>query len=124
MEFMEFNEYASDEAVLGELGRRLAAKRLDRCLTQAELASQAGVSKRTLERLEAGDSTQLTSLIRVLRALELVTGLNRLVPAPLPSPIDALKLKGKSRSERKRARPGKRREREGKKTSWTWGDEK
>lgn len=44
-----------DEAILKELGGRLAGVRLGRNLTQAALAEQAGVSKRTVERMEAGD---------------------------------------------------------------------
>ena len=44
----------SDGAVLEELGRRLEAIRLGRNQTQAQLARQAGVSKRTIERLESG----------------------------------------------------------------------
>ena len=44
----------TDEAVLSELGGRLARVRLARNFTQAGLARQAGVSKRTVERLESG----------------------------------------------------------------------
>ena len=51
---MKITKQATDEVILGELGGRLAKIRLDRNLTQAQLATQAGVSKRTVERLEAG----------------------------------------------------------------------
>ena len=50
----------SDETLLKELGQRIARLRLERNLSQAQLAEQAGISKRTLERLEAGAAaTQL-----------------------------------------------------------------
>jgi len=49
----EITKQATDDSVLAELGGRLARIRLDRNLTQAQLAEQAGVSKRTIERLEA-----------------------------------------------------------------------
>ena len=63
----------TDEAVLSELGSRLAQVRLERNLTQAQLAEQAGVSKRTVERLESGSvATQLSGFIRVCRVLELL----------------------------------------------------
>ena len=40
-------------------------------LSQAQLAEQAGISKRTLERLEAGAAaTQLSLFLRVLRQLD------------------------------------------------------
>ena len=48
---MKITKQATDEAVLSELGGRLAQVRLERNLTQAQLAEQAGVSKRTVERL-------------------------------------------------------------------------
>lgn len=90
----------TDEAVLGELGMRLSRRRIDRGLTQATLAEQAGVSKRTVERIEAGAVVQTLSLVRILRVLELLSGLDSLVPETGPSPMELLKMKGK---ERKRA---------------------
>lgn len=110
----------TDSAVLSELGQRLARHRLERNLTQAALAKEAGVSKRTLIRLEAGESTQLTNLVRMLRALRLLKNLDTLVPPPVPSPIEQLRTKGR---ERKRASP---RTDEGPPTKpgeWTWGDD-
>ena len=63
----------SDEALLQELGQRIARLRLERNLTQAQLAEQAGISKRTLEHLEAGAAAaQLSLFLRVLRQLDLL----------------------------------------------------
>lgn len=92
----------TDPAVLAELGRRLAARRLERNLTQAELAAEAGISKRTLLRLESGDSTQLTNLVRVLRALELESALEALVPAAGVRPLEQLRSQGKRRKRASR----------------------
>ena len=95
---MKIDSGLTDEAVLAELGRRLAAVRLARNLTQAALAEQAGISLRTLSRLENGEvATQLSSLIRVSRALGLVGGFEALVPPPLPSPLDQLDREGRQR---------------------------
>ena len=44
---MKINAQLTDEAILKELGGRLTSARLGRNLTQAALAEQAGVSKRT-----------------------------------------------------------------------------
>jgi len=107
----------TDPAVLAEIGQRLAQHRLERNLTQAELAKEAGVSKRTLIRLEGGESTQLTNLIRVLRALDLLANLDAFIPAPVPSPIQQLRAEGK---RRKRASP--KAESPGPDEEWTWGD--
>lgn len=74
----------TDSATLEAIGKRIARHRLDQNLTQAQLSEEAGVSKRTLVRLESGESTQVTNLLRVLRALGLLN-LDSIVPAPLPS---------------------------------------
>lgn len=109
----------TDEAVLAELGRRLAKYRLDRNLTQAELAQAAGVSKRTVERIEAGASAQLTHFIRVCRALGLLEHFETLIPEPLPSPIEQLKRRGK---QRQRASSSVN-EPTGTYTPWTWDED-
>ena len=106
----------ADDAILRQLGVRLALIRLERNLTQADLAIDAGVSKRTVERMEAGGATQLVNLVRVCRALGLVEGFDALIPEPVPSPVAQLKLRGK---ERKRASSAKPPVPQGK---WQWGD--
>jgi putative transcriptional regulator len=108
----------TDRRVLAELGDRLARYRLNRNLTQDQLAREAGVSKRTVVRLESGQSSQVTNLVRVLRALGLLGNLDALVPAPLASPIEALKAKARRRH---RASPTSKRPKP--KSEWTWGDE-
>lgn len=110
----------SDEVVLADLGRRLTRRRIALDLTQTELARQAGVGKRTLERIEAGESSQTTNLIRVLRALGLLPRLELLVPSEAPSPMAVLRQQGRVRKRVRRSRrsdaPAAR--------PWTWGDER
>jgi len=108
----------TDPAVLAEIGNRLARYRLERNLTQAELAREAGVSKRTLLRLEGGESTQLTNLIKIIRALDLLDNLDAFIPPPTPSPIEQLKTQGK---QRKRAAPRSKQPEDG--HEWTWDEE-
>ncbi len=108
----------TDASVLAELGDRLSRLRLQRNLTQEELAREAGVSKRTLIRLEAGESSQVTNLIRVIRALGLLGNLDAFVPPPLPSPLEQLRSRAQ---ERRRASPGARKS--GSTAKWTWGDD-
>lgn len=94
---MHLSPFLTDEATLGEIGNRFMQRRLQRNLTQAELATRAGVSKRTVERLEEGGSSQLANVVKVIRALDLFDGLNRLVPELGPSPIQQAKLQGRQR---------------------------
>jgi transcriptional regulator with XRE-family HTH domain len=92
---MNISPVLSDDAVLAELGRRLAQRRLAFRLSQAELAEQAGVGKRTVERIEAGHSAQLTNLIRLLRVLELMPALDAMIPPETVRPMTLLKQGGK-----------------------------
>jgi transcriptional regulator with XRE-family HTH domain len=94
---MKLTRELTDTAMLQELGARLARRRIDADLTQARLAEEAGVSKRTLERLESGRSTDFTMLVRVLRALRLVEGLDGLIPDTPQSPMALLRQKGRER---------------------------
>ena len=94
---MKFTQTLSDDAFMAEIGGRIAQHRLNRNLTQKELASKAGISVPTVTRIEAGESSQLTNLIRILRVLGLAENLDSLIPDIPASPIQQLKLKGKTR---------------------------
>jgi len=96
----------------------MARIRLELNLTQAQLAQQAGVSKRTVERLESGGvATQLSGFIRVCRVLELIERFESLIPEPMPSPVAQLKLKGRIRRRASAPRPvNPSREK------WKWAD--
>ena len=92
----------TDAAILSTFGRRLERHRIAADLTQAALAERAGVAKRTLERIEAGQGSELASLLRVLRALDLLGGVDALIPDLPASPLEELKRKGRAR---RRVRP-------------------
>jgi transcriptional regulator with XRE-family HTH domain len=116
---MKITAQLTDEGVLAELGARLARTRLGQNLTQAALADQAGVSKRTVERLESGAvATQLSGFLRICRVLGLLERFESLVPEAVASPMEQLKRQGvkRERASGKKAaatKPGK----------WTWGNE-
>ncbi len=115
---MKISNLLADDAIVAEIGARIARRRLDLQLTQAAVAEQAGIAKRTLERLEAGHSTQVSSLIRILRVLDGLPGLDRMIPEAGSSPMDLLKRKGKPRQ---RASGSRRYEQPG--TPWTWDED-
>ena len=114
---MKFTSDISDSAALKELGSRIARYRLNRNLTQSAFAKEAGISQRTLIRIEHGESTQTTNLIRILRILHILENFEALVPEPTISPIQQLQLHGKSR---KRASPES--DKPTPKKPWSWGN--
>ncbi|HEY2274357.1 MAG TPA: helix-turn-helix transcriptional regulator [Steroidobacteraceae bacterium] len=119
---MKLTRELTDSAVLEELGARLARARIDANLTQAHLAEEAGVGKRTIERLEAGRGTDLRMLVRVLRALSLMEGLESLIAEAPQSPLALLRGKGR---ERKRAGHPRRSEAgagAAPSAPWKWGE--
>jgi|SRR5580700_4063585 transcriptional regulator with XRE-family HTH domain len=119
---MKIQKYLTDEVVLSELGSRLQRTRLERNLTQRELAAEAGVERKVLQRIEAGESVTLAGFIRVLRALGLLDALDQLVPEPTPSPIELMQLHGKRRRRASGARL-KSPPTQAQETPWHWGDE-
>lgn len=114
---MKIDSNMVDEAVTKEMGRRLTAIRLAQNLSQRQLAENAGLGLRTVQRLELGETaTQLSGFVRVCRALGLMDRIDQLMAEPPPSPLDQLR-----RNERKRRRATGGR----KKTppaKWTWGE--
>jgi putative transcriptional regulator len=105
----------SNEAILAELGQRLRRTRLNRNLTQAELARESGVSRRAVQKVEEGDVTTVETLINILRGLSQLSQLNPFLPEPPPSPVQLAKLQGQTR----RRASGKRK-RPTSPGTWTW----
>lgn len=101
---MKITNEKSETAVLKELGQRIVHERLKQQRTQAELASNSGVSKRTIERIESGHSAQFASVIRLLRALSLLEKLDQVFPSGKLPPAELFLTGGR---QRKRAN-GKR----------------
>jgi transcriptional regulator with XRE-family HTH domain len=115
---MKINSQQTDELIMQELGARLAAARLEKNLTQAALAEQAGVAKRTVERLESGEvAVQLSGFVRVCRALGVLERLELLVSEPTVSPMMQLKMQG-----RKRQRASRAKAQPAAPAAWTWGE--
>ncbi len=112
---MQIDKLMSDAAILAELGKRLGRLRIDLQLTQADLAREAGISKRTVERIEAGGSAQMSNLVRICRVLDLLPGVDRFIPPVGPRPMELIKNKG-----RRRQRASSSRKSGGRDDRWTW----
>ena len=107
----------SPESLLKEIGKKLERLRLSRNITQSELAQDAGVSLRTLRRLESGDGVTMDSFIRVLAALKLLQNMEVLIPNPRVRPIERVRTGGRERQRSRSAKTVKHR------TKWRWGNE-
>jgi transcriptional regulator with XRE-family HTH domain len=92
--------------------------RISSDLTQDELADRAGVTRSTVQRLERGDSVQLDSLIRMVRALGRVEAFELLLPDAGSSPLAELDAGPEGRRRVRRSRTGSPQD-----SGWRWGDE-
>jgi len=119
---MRIEQLTSDDAVLRELGRRLERHRVARDRTQAELADEAGIGRATLQRIERGESVQLTSLVKLLRALDLLDGLEAAVPPAIALPIAQLEREQRAPRRRARGRRGAPPTTPAAEP-WSWGEE-
>ena len=107
---------ATSDQIETALCKRLESIRLSRNITQQQLAEEAGISTRTIRRLEKGQGVSLDTFIRVLSALRIQHSLENLLPDPTVRPIERV---GLGTGERKRARPVPVSQ---ERPAWSWGD--
>ena len=110
---MKLTDFTPPDEVLQELGRRLARYRKQSGLTQAELAKRAGIGVATLGRIEGGRSAQMESWVKVLKALDRLAGLDRLLPETYASPMAEAKRQARQGNGRLESGPA----------GFVWGDE-
>ena len=88
---------------LDRIGAALRQLRLARNLSQTELASRAGIGRSAVQNLEAGRGT-LTTLVRIVRALDREEWLASLADTPTVNPLHL-----PSRSRKRQRASGARR---------------
>src|ERR1700676_3356244 len=98
MSDLSFRSISELQALLGEQIQQL---RLSRDIDQLTTAEKAGISEKALRNLEAGRGSTVESLLRVLKALDSLDGLELLAPKPSVSPLALLRSSGTQ--QRKRA---------------------
>ena len=99
---MKLTEFHTDEQILQELGTRLKTERIRQKMTQETFAKNCGVAKSTVERFEKGESVQLANLLKMLRTLHQLSGIELLLPVTEPSPMEYLYAKNPKDPERYR----------------------
>lgn len=105
----------TNKEYLQMIGKRIKLYRVYSGISQKELEEKTGISTRTFSRLEAGNSIQLDSLIKILSALKLDNNIELLVPDQSKRPSMFLKRSNiKQRVYKKN----------NKTNEFKWGDEK
>jgi transcriptional regulator with XRE-family HTH domain len=83
-------QYKSLSELQQELGRRLRQLRLARNLEQRTVAEKAGIARASLQNLEGGRGSSVQTLLRTLKALNHLEGIEILAPEPTVNPLALL----------------------------------
>jgi transcriptional regulator with XRE-family HTH domain len=94
----------SDKTLAAFIGQFIRSKRIEQCITQSQLAKNAGISRSTLVLLEKGETASLGSLLQVLRILNQLHVLAAFEITPVISPLFMAKEEMTKR-QRVRTRP-------------------
>lgn len=70
----DYQEYIKD------LGKKIKIYRIMKGMSQQDIEEKTGISKRSISRLEQGESVQLETLFKILLALNLGENIEMLVP--------------------------------------------
>ena len=90
----------SDPAIVREIGRNIQQMRLNKNMTQKQLAELSGVNRVTISRIERGQAASLLTIVQILRALGKLDILNGFYEVAQISPLQLLRL---NKLERQRA---------------------
>ena len=104
MSALLFNTPEELQTVLGERLRRL---RLNRNLDQRTTAEKAGISEKALRNLEGGHGSTVETLLRVLKALDYLQGIEMLAPEISVNPLDLLRQSKVPQRARRTQKPTK-----------------
>jgi len=73
------------------LGERIRKLRLSRNMDQLTTANKAGISEKALRNLEAGRGSTVETLLRTLKALDSLQGIEMLAPDVTVNPLALLR---------------------------------
>jgi len=101
---MAKNNWAAmaDPEIVREICRNIKKMRINKNISQQEVADIAGLDRTTISRMESGRAVTLLTLVQVLRALDKFDILDAFEVQSFLSPIKLLK-----EEEKKRKRAGK-----------------
>lgn len=86
-------DHLTTKEIASIVGRRLRQRRLERNLGVDEQAAHAGVNRKTVLAMEAGEDIRFSSLIKILSSLNMLGLLESAIPDSLPGG-EALSVSG------------------------------
>lgn len=92
----------TNSAIEQEIGKRIKKERLKRNMTQLELGRKTGLSRVSISKIESGKGSSLSSILEILRMLNLLHFLDNLFPSSELSPLEILKIQNKEVRHRAR----------------------
>ncbi len=113
---MKISGTENNETILKELGQRIKDIRIKMSMTQKEFALKAGVSARTIERLENGENINIECFLNVLRVINCIQNTDLLITEQILTPEMIFN------NQKKRQRASAKQKKE-EKIFWKWGDE-
>ncbi len=81
-----------DPAIIRELGKHIKQMRINKNITQQQLADTTGLDRVTISRFENGRAATLLSFVQILRALDKLDLLNTFNEEPEISPLKVAEL--------------------------------
>ena len=101
------------KSVMNEFAERIKQYRINMQMTQAELSKKTGISIRNIVRIEKGEDTQFSNIIKILYVLHLQNNLDLVIPDNSMRP---------TKNKKNRSRASKIKNKKEKK--FVWGDGK
>src|SRR5450755_1681531 len=87
---MQDIEFLTPGGLQVALGERLRKLRLSRNIDQRATADKAGISEKALRNLESGHGSTVETLLRTLKALDFLEGIEMLAPEISVNPLALL----------------------------------
>jgi len=104
---MEDLIFSAPEELQAALGERIRRLRLSRNVDQRATAAKAGVSEKALRNLEAGRGSTVETLLRTLKALDFLQGIEMLAPEVTVNPLALLRQAKPPQRVRRARKPPK-----------------
>lgn len=101
--------------ILQELGRRIKDARIAISMTQKEMAQKAGVSEKTVERIEKGENVKIENLLNIFRVLNFLQNIEILIPEQEVLIEETMDKKRRKRASRKKEINDN--------SDWKWGED-